>query len=908
MDWHLKSVEETLAAFNTTRYGLSGYEVMRRWERFGPNLLTVKPPPSIWALFFRQFLNPLIFILIIAACVKFFLANYLDGGVLLFTLLLMASIGLIQELKAEKAMRALQELSAHRSKVKRNGKWEMIPSEELVPGDEISLEMGDKVPADARLIEAKNLKINESMLNGESMPSEKQIDQLEPGTYALSDRSNLVYMGTIVVSGRASAIVTHTGMETELGKIAASLQDIKPEPTPLQKSILAIGNRMLLVVLASILLFILISFYQGMSWMDIFLLGVAAAVSAIPEGLPLAFTITLAAGMNVMAKKNAIIRKLLAVETLGATTIICSDKTGTLTLNQMRASALYTFDKITTLESCPASLKETPALQCMLEIGVLCNDALISSDCNHKFLSQEMKNSSQKIFPQDNSIIQVTCDTKYDVIGDPTEGALLICAKQAGIDIASLNTQHPRIAEIPFLSENLYMATLHASNTQNRICVKGAPEKILSMSRFILTEQGIEPLTPDMHSQIEKAIGNLTSKALRLIAIAYCDLPSPSETLTEPLFHNQLTFVGIFGLLDPPRPEAIEAIAKCLKAHIRVAMITGDNALTAQAIAKQLGLPEHQALAGQELKEMDDEALKAAINETSVFARIDAADKLRIVRSFQEQGHIVAMTGDGVNDAPALEAANIGIAMGRSGTDVAKEAADMVLVDDHFDSIVAAVEEGRAIFNRLRRVTALLLTLCVGELFGLILCVLFIGVAPLLPLQILWLNLISGSLIAIPLGCEPKTGDEMEKPPRNPTISLLHRGMIYRIGFLSMLLGIGCFLVFLSAYEMEAIESARTIALCSLAVFEWTTALVMRSEERPIHKIGFFKNPHLLFAIGSALLLQLSILYIPFFSKLFHTHPLSWHQWGIAVIPAAAIFCIETLRIMLFPKLFSQGA
>lgn len=875
-DWHLKSIDEVFAALKTNPHGLSHKEAKKRLEAYGPNRLSVSKGPSALLLFLRQFLNPLIFILILASLVKIFLSNYLDGGVLFTTLLGMVLISFFQEMKAEKAMQALKQLSAHHTKVKRNGKMEVLPSEQLVPGDEIYLETGDKIPADARLIEAKGFKVNESALTGESLPVEKDARTLM-GEQVLADRKNMIYTGTVAAGGRAAALVVATGMGTELGKIATSIQEIKPEATPMQKSISSIGNWMLLIVFCVILIFAGISLYKGMSLADVFLLGVAAAVSAIPEGLPVAFTITLAAGMSVMAKKNAIIRRLIAVETLGATTIICSDKTGTLTLNQMSMNTLYTLDKTVRLDMEEVDYRD-PLFKMLLEIGSLCNDAL---------MSQEKE--------------------EVDIIGDPTEGALLIAASDAGIDLKELAASHARLAEIPFLSETLYMATLHAIGNKRMVYMKGAPEVILSMSKYVLTHHGEIELTAEHKNKIESGIEQMTRQAMRLIAVAYCEVDPKTQTLTEDHFEEKLIFAGMFGMIDPPRKEAIQAISTCKEAGIRVIMITGDNQMTAEAIADSLNLPTKDVVSGKELQTLTDNELIDAVKESSVFARIEPADKLLIVQTYQSLGHIVAMTGDGVNDAPALEAANIGIAMGKKGTDVAKEASDMILSDDRFDSIVAAIEEGRAIFDRLRNVCTFLLTTCFGELFGLILCVIYTGLAPLLPLQILWLNLISGSLIAIPLGFEPKSGHEMKQPPRDPQLGLIYRGMVLRITYLALILGLASFLIFYNRYQTTSPDAARTIVLTSLMIFEWLIAFKMRSVELPLRKIGAFKNTPLLLAIGCAFLLHLCILYIPFFSNLFRTHALSAEEWAIAIAPGLCIFLLESLRKELFPKLFSMG-
>ena len=517
--WHLQSVEQTFAHFRTSLHGLSHVEATHRLTQSGPNQLVTAKDPSLWMLFFRQLFNPLIAVLIFATAIKLFLSSFVEGGVLMATILAMALIGFIQELKAQRAMRALKQLAAPQSKVRRSGKLEIITATNLVPGDLILLEMGDKVPADARLIEAKNLKLNESMLNGESMPTEKQTGILS-GEHVLADRTNMVYAGTIVAYGKGTAVVTATGMHTELGKIAASIEEIKPAPTPLQKSVHAAGHWMLGIVFCAVGLFAALSYYKGIGLLDVFLLSVAAAISAIPEGLPAAFTITLAAGMHLMAKRHAIIRKLIAVETLGSTTIICADKTGTLTQNLMTVTEMHGHRKQ------------------MLEIGALCNDALLSGD---------------------------------EVLGDPTEGALLRAAMAAGIDLDKLNEEYPRIGEIPFLSENMYMATLHAHDGKRWVYVKGAPEKVLSMCT-----------RGDEHAEMKKS--------LRLLAVAWMQVGSEVGHITEELFLGKLTFAGIFGLTDPPRKEVMHAIATCQQAGIRVAMITGTIRRRPQRLQRNSGL------------------------------------------------------------------------------------------------------------------------------------------------------------------------------------------------------------------------------------------------------------------------------------------------------------------------------
>ncbi len=857
MEWHSLSISEIVSLLHSDLNGLNEEEVQNRALQFGSNQLISRKGPSLYLLFAKQFANPLVFILIAATIVKFSVGNIADGAVLSGTIFVMAFIGFLQESKAEKAMHALKQLSSPKSKVKRNGKLELIPSSQIVPGDIIVLEPGDKVPADARLIEVANFKINESVLTGESLAVEKQVHPI-PGQAALAERRNMIYTGTIACTGRAKAIVVSTGMSTEIGKIAASIVEIKPLKTPLQKSIQAIGGWMILIVFCSIFIFTAISFYRGMGWMEVFLLAISAAVSAIPEGLPVAVTVVLAAGMNAMAKRNAIVRKLVAVETLGSTTVICSDKTGTLTLNQMTVKNIFSFGK-------PELLKQ------ILEIGALCNDARIKKEDG-----------------QDH----------YAVIGDSTEGALLIAAEKSGFDLAQLSFAFPRIDEIPFQSESRFMATLHTSPAGKIVLVKGAPEKILSFCA---------PLKEQEKEAVAQVMEKMTQDALRLLAVGYCDFPADASRLTEDSFKGRLIFTGIVGIQDPPREEAIKAIAACKDAGIKVVMVTGDNKMTAAAIAQQLGISNNGAISGEELEKMSDQELKEKIVHCSVFARVEPLHKLKIVEAYQSLGHIVAMTGDGVNDAPALEAANIGVAMGVSGTEVAKEASDIVLSDDNFASVVAAVEEGRAIFNRLRNVCAFLLTTCFGELLGLTLCVLFTGLAPLVPLQILWINLVTGVIIAVPLGLEPKTGKELKQPPRNPKVELIFPGMKYRIGFLATMLSLSIFFVFKFALATSDLATARTMILCNVIFFEWLIAFNVRSDEITILKLGVLKNIPLIVAIAAAFVLQVLILHLPFFQSHFATVPLAYPQWMIALFPSFIIFILESVRKLLFPTLFSKG-
>ena len=866
-NWHTLTCEEVFSLLKASPSGLTVDEANSRLKEYGHNELATKKATPAIVIFLRQLLNPLVYILIGASIVKFVVGGVTDGSVILAVIMVMAIIGFIQEARAEKAMDALKQLAAPKAKVKRAGKVEMVPSKEVVSGDILMLESGDKIPADARIIEASNLKVNESILTGESVPVDKHVDKVSADA-SVADRKNLLYMGTAVSYGRAVAVVVATGMSTEMGKIASALKEVKAEKTPLQRSIHTLGKWMIIIAVAIVAILKVIGISRGMGWVEIFMLSVAAVVAAIPEGLPAVVTVVLAVGMRMMAKRNAIIRKLVAVETLGSTTVICTDKTGTLTMNQMAVKRLWHNAQMTEVGDQKIELSDEDELGMLLEIGVLCNDATLKNENN-------------------TSVI----------IGDPTEGAFLTAGSKAGLEKGELEKSFPRVSEIPFQSEKQYMATLHQKEGKRVAYVKGSPEKILSFSALDDTSR----------ASISEAVNSMANDAMRVLALAYCELPASKDNLVEEDLAGKLTFVGLAGMIDPPRPEAIESVKLCKEAGIRVIMVTGDNKLTAGAIAKEIGINTNEVLTGVDVEKMNNEELAAKVKTVSIFARIEPLHKLKIVKAIKNLGNVVAMTGDGVNDAPALEAADIGIAMGITGTDVAKEASDMVLADDNFASIVAAVEEGRVIFNRLRNAVVFLLITCFGELFALILCVSFTGKAPLLPIQILWINLVTGALIAIPLGLEPRVGNELQFPPRHPKVGLIYPGMVMRIICLALGLSVGAFLIFAWSLQRFTIEESRTIVFCSIVIFEWLVAFNVRSDEITIFKLGVFKNTALIKAIAIAVVLQLVVIYAGFARPLFNSAALKPIEWFIALLPGVTIFVIETSRKIIIPKLFSAG-
>ncbi len=890
--WFQLNVDETLQELGSRRAGLTEEEAKDRLLEYGPNeLQKQKKTPRIVA-FLKQFLSPLIYVLLVAAVISLVVEHYIDASVIMGVLLLNAIIGYMQETRAEQAMEALLQLAAPKAKVRRDGAIRVVPAGDIVPGDMIILEAGDRVPADARIIEASNLKVSEATLTGESLPTEKHTSVLREGVaVTLAERKNMVHMGTIVSYGRATAATVATGMSTEMGRIAQAIQEVKPEKTPLQKSINKLSKYLVVLFLTICTLLVIVGLLKGLTGLDIFLIAVAAAVSAIPEGLPAVVTVVLALGMRTMARRNAIIRKLVAVETLGAATVICTDKTGTLTRNEMTVGRIVIGGETIELsgegyepkgefrrDGQFLSPESDPSLMLLLRIGVLCNDALLS-----------------------------TGDECCSILGDPTEGALVVAAAKAGMDKENLEGAFPRLDEIPFQSEKQYMATLHPQDGGRVAYVKGAPEKILSFSKHFLSDGQVLPLLEADARHIQEANEAMAGEAMRVIALAYAELPPETSKLEEVDLRGNLVYVGLVGMDDPPREEAIEAVSLCGQAGIRVVMITGDNKVTAESVARQLGLPSGISVTGVELAEMTDEELAIQMESISIFARVEPLHKLRIVNAFKSHGDVVAMTGDGVNDAPALKAADIGIAMGIKGTDVAKEASDMVLADDNFASIVAAVDEGRTIFNRLRNVIFFLLSTNIGELFAFLLSLIFVGQAPLLAVQIIWVNLVTDTAVGLPLGLEPKIGDELKQPPRHPKVGLLFRGLILRVAFLAGMMSVGVFAVFSWSHGRVSLDEARTMAFCTLVAFEWFRAFNARSDEYTVFKLGILRNRYLLISIGVAVLLQMVVVYAPFMQVAFHTVPIGIAQWGIVLGIAGSIFTAEELRKVIAPRLFSRG-
>ena len=892
MNWHNLTVEEVLKNLDSTRSGLSEETVKERVNQYGLNELTSKGKTPAVIVFLRQFASPLIYILLIAAVIELtVMQKPTDAAVILAVLVINAIVGFIQESRAERAMEALKRLTVHYAKVLRQGAVTKISASHLVPGDVILLEAGDKIPVDARLIEAANLSVDESILTGESVPVEKFTGAIE-GEATVADMGNMAHMGCAVANGRGVAVVTATGMKTEIGKITTQVQETKPPPTPLQRNVARLGRYIGILVLGIIGVLILIGVIKGYSFEEMFTLAVAAAVSAIPEGLPVMVTVVLALGMRRMAKRHALIRKLTAVETMGAVTAICSDKTGTLTESEMTLRQVYLSGRTIEItgagyrpegEFLENSQKLNPqndeGFLLALRISALCNDSTLKSDGD-----------------------------RHQLLGDPTEGALLVAALKAGLNQKALQVEQPRLAEMPFSSEKRYMATLHpCENGQAVVYVKGSVDKVLAMSRQILENGMVREMTPEKMAEIEEKNVEMASKALRVMALAYAECAPAPEQLSHKHLDGALTLVALVGMIDPPRQEAKKAIADCKRAGIRVMMITGDQKATAAAIAEELDLPPGEAVTGLELGQMSDEELSDRIELISVFARVEPIHKLRIVNAMKSKGYTVAVTGDGVNDGPALRAADIGIAMGIKGTDVAREASDMVLTDDNFASIVAAVEEGRVIFSNIRRSVFYLLSTNIGELFTWIMAIVAGIPLPVVAVQILWINLVTDGVCDIPLGLEPKHRNVLEEPPRRQKAGIVYSGMLWRIAFIAMFMSIGTLFIFRWELPRVGLDEARTIAFSMLVAFQWFNALNARSDQQSLFKLGVFSNRLLLAAIGLAVLLQAMVIYAPPFQKLFYTVPLDLGDWGVVVLMAGGLFVVEELRKLIVPRIFNRG-
>lgn len=852
--------------------GLSDSQVEDRQKTHGKNELIAKGKRSLMAMLADQLSDFMIIILIIAALVSIFLGELADGVIILLIVVLNAILGLVQENKAENSLAALRDLSSPTAKVKRNGEISVLPASELVPGDIVILDTGDFVPADIRLFETSSLKIQEAALTGESVPVDKTTDLLDQEDIGIGDRVNMAYSSSLVTYGRASGIVVETGMGTEIGKIASMIESQEDMKTPLQKRLEVLGKTLGLAALAICGLIFLVGVLYGKGVFQMFMTSVSLAVAAIPEGLPAIVTIVLAIGVQRMAKRKAIIRKLPSVETLGSATVICSDKTGTLTQNKMTVERVFANGSLIDVKDLQGKKDLDSHIDLLVTIGMLCNDTKIKWE-----------------------------EGKAELVGDPTETALVDLGLTLGLDRAQKEKDLVRLDEIPFDSDRKLMTTIHGHKEDRRVFTKGAADELLKGCTSILVDGRIVDLDPSHREAIDSAINEMGKAALRVLGMAFKDI-STGESLTDNRgqLETGLVFVGLVGMIDPPREEAKEAIKLCKRAGIKTIMITGDHRVTAAAIAKQLGIleDESEVMTGAELENISDEALKERVESYSVYARVSPEHKVRIVKAWQAQGQIVAMTGDGVNDAPALKGANIGAAMGITGTDVAKEASDMVLTDDNFATIVSAVEEGRIIFANILKSIQFLLSCNIGEIIVLLIATLLNWHEPLLPIHILWVNLVTDSLPALALGVDPAEKDIMDRKPRPANSNIFDKGMVGRILYQGGLVGILTLSVFLIGMT-DGVDVARTMAFAVLSFSQLFHAFNVRSNKLSIFRLGLFSNRKLIGAVLASSLLQLAVMFIPILSKLFHVVGLDLGQWAyVVLLSSMPILVVEILKLL----------
>jgi magnesium-transporting ATPase (P-type) len=875
MKWYQMDSKGVFQTLKTSEGGLSEEEVKRRLETYGRNRLPQAEAISRLKIILHQFTSPLIYILVAAAIVTALLGEYIDTGVIVAVLILNAVIGYFQEYKAETSVRALQSMVVPKAKVFREGRELEIPSETIVPGDIVLLASGMKVPADLRLFKTTELRIEEAALTGESVPVEKKIGAIAEENLTPGDQTNMAFMGTVVVNGRAKGIVVETGSKTVLGQIAREVKELSVTQTPLQQKITKFAHFIGFLVLGSALAISGLGLYLGMTLTEIFKIAVAASVAAVPEGLPIVVTITMAIGISRMAKRNAIIRKLPAVETLGSTTVICSDKTGTLTKNEMTVKVIHDtqhayevtgsgYDPkgeiLQDWDSC--DLSKMDGVCGVLRIGMLCNESNLLEE-----------------------------DGQYRVDGDPTEGALIIAAMKAGLNPEEERRLFPQEAIIPFESERGFMATLHKQDGKKMIFAKGAPEKILEMCHQ--TAGGF----PIDKGKILKTAEHFAQDGMRVLAMAYQEVSEDLRELTHDILGTHLTFAGLQGMIDPPRPEAVEAIKGCHEAGIRVAMITGDHAVTARAIGRMMGISQRDSLVltGRELETMSDEALFEQVQKVSVFARVSPQHKLRIVQQVMKHGEVVAVTGDGVNDAPALKAAHIGVAMGKTGTDVAREAADMVITDDNFASIFSAVEEGRVVFDNIRKVTLFLIPTGLAAIASILMAMALDIPIPYVAAQLLWINLVTNGLQDVALAFEPGEKDVIKRKPRSLKEGIMSRLMYERSILVGLIISAGVIFNFISALdEGVSLERARTIAVTTMVLFQFFQAWNSRSELQSVFTISPFSNAFLFYSMVAAFLAQVAVVYLPALQWVFRTESLSLAEWGrILLVSLSVVIAVE---------------
>jgi len=890
-EFHAMSGEEALSALGSSERGLTSQEAAERLARYGPNELSEGRKISPLMIFLDQFKDYMVIILILAAIIsagigiwKESTEEYLDAGIIMVIVLVNAILGFVQNYRAEKTMQALRDMAAPKATVVRDGEEKSVPSRELVPGDVIVLSTGDRISADARLLEAASLKTNEASLTGESLPVSKSANDLLPSDTLLSDRDNMVFSGCTVDHGRGRAVVTATGMLTQLGNIARMVQS-EDEDTPLQKKLDRLGKQLGIMVLGVCVFIFAVGYLRGVAAEEMFLTSVSLAVAAIPEGLPAVVTISLALGLQRMARRRAVMRKLPAVESLGSATVICTDKTGTLTKGEMNVREIFMGETINVsgegfeprgtffVQGETIDMAKREDLSMLLVAGALCNDSSLYQE-----------------------------DGKWKVRGDPTEGTLIVTARKAGIDETEVGRNSPRIFELAFDSVKKRMTTVHEVDGRKMAFMKGAAESVIPLCTRRRVRERDQDLDRGTADSLLAKNNEMAGRALRVLAIAVRDVTE--VPLEEAALERDFTFLGLVGMIDAPRKEAVEAVRKCRTAGIRVIMITGDHELTARAIALEMGIAEpgrDKVVNGRVLETASDKELEELLKDVSVFARVAPEHKVRIVDALQARGEIVAMTGDGVNDAPALKKADIGVAMGITGTDVSKEASQMVLMDDNFASIVNAVEEGRGVYDNIRKFVAFLLSCNSGEVIAMFAASL-IFVDPefipfLLPVHLLWMNLVTDGLPALALGVEPIEPNIMDRPPNDPKEPPVTRRAALRVLAIGGAFAFSALLAFalvgmldLSGSEDE-VQHSRTVAFCTMVFSQLFFAFSSRSQTLTIGKLGLFTNRKIIAAVAVSALLQLAVVYLPGLSDAFRTAQLGWEEWAL-ILPLSMIALI----------------
>lgn len=876
MEWYNKNFKQIEEELQTEiKEGLTTEKVEQAREKYGKNILQQEQRKSLMAKVKDQLFDPMIIILMIAAILSAIIGSAVDAIVIIAIVFVNGALSIYQEGKAEEALEALKKMASPQATVRRNGQTLELDSEDIVPGDVVLLETGDIVPADLRLVQSSNLKIDESSLTGESVPVEKNAEMIYDDVVEIGDRENMAYSSTIVTYGRGTGICVTTGHDTEIGNIAESIQGVEEEMTPLQRKLAQLSKTLgILVVIICALVFAVGFFIYKNEPLEMFMTAISLAVAAIPEGLPAIVTIVLSLGMKTMAEKNAIVKKLLAVETLGTTTVICSDKTGTLTQNEMTVQKIYADDLVVDvtgngytpegqflLNGKDLQVDEMPSLYTLLNIATLTNDAKLQRE-----------------------------EGEYKIIGDPTEGALITLGAKLKITTEIANNHYPRIDEIPFDSDRKMMTTFHENFIENKITsfTKGAPDIILDRCHKILKDGKIHELTSKDREKILSKNSEFSLDSLRVLAYGFKIFDTKPENLMDG--EEGMIFVGLTGMMDPARPEAKVAIEECRSAGIRPIMITGDYLQTAYAIGKTLGIctSEDEVILGKELNDKSEEEIRKIVEEKNVYARVSPQNKVQIVTALKENGHIAAMTGDGVNDAPAIKKADIGISMGITGTDVAKNTSDLILTDDNFSTIVNAVEEGRIIYANIKKFVSFLLSCNLGEILIVFIAILVDLPAPFIPIQLLWLNLVTDSFPALALGVEKGDPEIMAEKPRDPNEPIIDKDMRLSIALQSIAIAIctlGAFIYGLDHFDQH-IESARTVAFATLITAELLRSYSVRSSTHSVFQLGLFSNRKLVMGTSFSFFLMLLVIYIPGVNDVFQTIPLHLEHWFV-IIPAA---------------------